>query len=407
MLDYVIRNARLAAGQHTVDIGFKGDRIAAIDVALPLETPSYEAGGCFCCAGLIETHIHLDKSRTADRCGPPAGRNAMAMKRVSEVKHTFTVDDVRERAGRTIEAAIVNGTTRMRTHVEVDPLVGMRGFDGVERAARDYAWAIEIELCVFPQEGLTNNPGTDELIVQGLKRGARAIGAAPNFDTDPAAQIRRIFELAREYDIDIDMHVDFGNSPEHMDVDLICQITDQFGWGGRVALGHVTKLSTLAPDQQRAYATRLANAGIALTVLPATDLFLMGRDQDYNVRRGVVDAHLFCAAGCNCSISTNNVLNPFTPFGDASLTRMANLHVNILQKASVEEMAACFEMITTRSANLMNLRDYGLAVGNPADVVVFDAESPYQAVAQIAAPLAVFKNGRQTVQRDRPVIHRS
>jgi cytosine deaminase len=406
MLDYVIRHARLAAGKDTVDIGFKGGRIAVIDAGLPEDAPSYDAGGCLCCAGLIETHIHLDKSRISERCGPPAGRNAMAMKRVSNVKNTFTINDIRERASRTVEAAIVNGTTRMRTHVEVDPLVGMRGFDAIEDVARNYAWAVDIELCVFPQEGLTNNPGTDELIVQSLKRGAKVIGAAPSFDTDPSAQIRRIFDLAREYNVDIDMHVDFGNSPEAMDVDLICELTEQFGWGGRVAVGHATKLSTLTPDRQRIYAKRFASAGVALTILPATDLFLMGRDQDYNVRRGVVDAHLFCVGGCNCSISTNNVLNPFTPFGDASLTRMANLHVNILQKDSAEEMAACFEMITTRSANLMNLRDYGIAIGNPADVVIFDAESPYQAVAQIAAPLAVFKNGRQTVQRDRPVIYR-
>ena len=75
----------------------------------------------------------------------------------------------------------------------------------------------------------------------------------------------------------------------------------------------------------------LADAGIAVTVLPATDLFLMGRDQDHNVRRGVADANLLVEHGVNCSLSTNNILNPATPYGDCSLIRMANLYANVLQ----------------------------------------------------------------------------
>ena len=78
----------------------------------------------------------------------------------------------------------------------------MRGFEGVQALVDEYKWAIDIELCVFPQEGLTDNPGTDELIVEALKRGARAVGAAPNYDTDHAGQIRRIFELACEFGVE-------------------------------------------------------------------------------------------------------------------------------------------------------------------------------------------------------------
>ena len=102
----------------------------------------------------------------------------------------------------------------MRTHVEIDPGIGMRGFDGVAALIDEYKWAIDLEICVFPQEGLTNNPGTDELIVEALRRGARVVGAAPGYDTDHAGQIRRIFALAREFDVDIDMHLDFGNDAE-------------------------------------------------------------------------------------------------------------------------------------------------------------------------------------------------
>lgn len=407
MLDHVIRNARLPGREDLVDIGFEKGRIAALERGLLCDAPEHDAEGCLCCGGLVETHIHLDKSRIIDRCAPePGGRVHRAMERVSEVKHTFTVEDVHERARTTLERCIANGATRMRAHCEVDPKVGLRGFEGVKRLVDEYAWAIDIEICVMPQEGLTNNPGTDELIVEAMRRGARVVGAAPNYDSDHAAQIRRVFEIAREFDADIDMHLDSGPSPEDLDSVLVCELTEKHSYGGRVAIGHATKLSTMPPGDQIAWAKRLADAGVAVTVLPATDLFLMGRDQAYNVRRGLVDANLFVEHGCNCSLSTNNILNPFTPFGDCSLLRMANLHANVLQVSGPARLGECFNMLTERSAKLMNLSDYGIAVGNPADVVIIDAETPAQAVAEIAQPLAAFKRGRRTVTRTRPQLHR-
>jgi cytosine deaminase len=243
-------------------------------------------------------------------------------------------------------------------------------------------------------------------MVEGLKRGARVVGAAPNYDTDHAAQTRRVFELAREFDVDIDMHLDSGHSPESLDTILVCELTEKYRWGGRVAIGHATKLSTMEPAKQKVMAKRLADVGVAVTILPATDLFLMGRERDYNVRRGLVDANLFVEQGCNCSLSSNNILNPFTPFGDGSLLRMANLHANILQVGQPERIAECFEMLTSRSARLMNLTDYGIAVGNPADVAVLDAATPRQAVAELREPIAVFKRGKQTVTRQRTELHR-
>ncbi|MGZ5932816.1 MAG: amidohydrolase family protein [Rhizomicrobium sp.] len=406
MIDYVIRNARLAGAiDATTDIGFEKGRIAALEPNLVCDSPSYDAEGCLCCGGLIETHIHLDKSRIIDRCAPETGRSANAVKRVAAAKKTFTVEDVHARARETLENCIAHGATRMRTHVEVDPGIGMRGFEGVQALVDEYKWAIDIELCVFPQEGLTDNPGTEELMVDGLRRGAKVIGAAPGYDSDRAGQIRRVFELAREYDVDIDMHLDFGNTPDDLDATLVCDLTERYKFGGRVAIGHATKLSTLDPAGQTQIAKRLAGAGVAVTILPATDLFLMGRDQTYDVRRGLVDANLFVEHGCNCSISTNNILNPFTPFGDCSLIRMANLHANVLQVSHAERMAETFAMLTTRSARLMNLKDYGIAIGNPADVVVIDAQSPKQAIAEIRPPLAAFKRGRRTVTRHRVELH--
>ena len=296
-MDLIVRNARLSHRpvDELIDIGVENGRIVAIEHALGADAVAYDAGGRMVCAGLVETHIHLDKSRIIDRCAPEVGRASDQIKRVSPLKPSMTVEDVRMRAEATLVQSILHGTTRMRTHVEVDPGIGMRGFDAVRSLVADYKWAIDIELCVFPQEGLINYPGTDALLVEGLKRGARVIGAAPRYDTDHPGQIRRIFELAREFDVDIDMHLDFGNTPEDMDIDLVCELTETFKLGGRVVVGHMTKLSVMSPERLAATARRLADVGIAVTVLPATDLFLMGRDQGYSVRRGVADANFLVA----------------------------------------------------------------------------------------------------------------
>jgi cytosine/creatinine deaminase len=408
MLDFVIRNARLAnAVDRTVDIGFTKDRIAAIEPNISSQAPAYDAGGCLCCGGLIETHIHLDKSRIIDRCTPEPSRAAPNhMQRVQAVKPGFTVEDIYARAKETLENCVKQGTTRIRAHTEIDPPVGVKGVEALQALAKEYAWCVDLEICVFPQEGLTTSPEADAALVEGLRRGARAVGAAPNYDTDHPGQIRRIFELAREFNVEIDMHIDSGRDPSSLDTHFVADLTEKLKLGGRVAMGHATKIAGLPPTNQQRIAKRLGDVGVAVTVLPATDLFVLARDQDYNVPRCVADANLFVSQGCNCSISTNNVLNPFTPYGDCSLIRMTNLHANILQVSGRDQLAELFAMVTERSARLMNLGDYGITIGHPADVAVIDARSPAEAVAVNAPVLAAFKRGKQTVRRQRAELLR-
>ncbi len=408
-MDLVIRNARPAdrpAGAEPVDIGVAQGRIAAIGHGLGDAAESYDAEGRLACAGLVETHIHLDKSRLIDRCPPEAGRRIAPMAQVKAIKREISVEDVRRRAARTLEDCILNGATRMRTQVELDPAIGMRGFEGVESLIAEYRWAIDIEICVFAQDGLTNYPGTDDLLVEGLRRGARAIGGAPRYDPDHAGQIRRIFELAREFDAEIDIHLDVGDGGEPLDIPMVCELTQQYRRGGRVTVGHMAKLAALPPHALAELAGHMADAGVAVTVLPLTDLYLTGRDRDHDVRRGVADANFLVEHGVNCSLSTNNVLNPATPYGDCSLIRMANLQANVLQIARAEQLREIFAMLTERSARLLNLGDYGLAVGNPADIVIIDADTPEQAIAEIRQPLAVWKRGRRTVARHLPQLLR-
>lgn len=405
--DLVLRNARpLGAEQALTDIGIAGGRIAAIAPNLPASGETFDCGGRLVTPGLIESHIHLDKSGILDRCRAEKGDLEEAIQEVAAQKKKFTPEDVYGRAKRTLERSILNGTSFMRTQLEVDPGIGLRGLEGVVPLIEEYKWAIDIEICIFPQEGLLNNPGTDELMVAALKKGGTVVGAAPYTDSNPHGQIDRIFEMAREFDIDIDMHLDFGPDPSDLDLTYVCKLTDQFKYGGRVTIGHVTKLSAAPPEQLEAVARRMADAGVALIVLPCTDLYLMGRHMTHNVMRGVTPSHKLLRHGVNCALSTNNVLNPFTPFGDCSLVRQANAFANICHVGSRHDTRECFHMITTRSAKLLNLEDYGLEVGKPADLAVIDAHGPEQAIAEISPVIAAFKRGRKTVSRQLPTLHR-
>jgi cytosine deaminase len=288
----------------------------------------------------------------------------------------------------------------MRTQVEVDPNVGLRGFEAIERLARDYAWGIDLQLCVFLQEGWTNSEGGEANIAAALKRGAQVVGGAPRYDPDRPGQIRRIFALAKEFDVDIDIHLDGGHTTHDMDIFLVCDLTDRMSWGGRVGIGHGAKYSCLPPAELESLGRRLAASGVAVTVLPATDLFNNGLHMEHSVMRGVADANALIAQGANCSIATNNVMNPFTPYGDCSLVRIANLYANVVQRGSEADLSDCFAMLTDRPARILRRMDYGIAVGNPADLVVWNAKTPAEVIATVAQPVMGFKRGRRLFTRE-------
>ena len=407
--DLILRRAHIAgaaAGAPPMDIAIADGVIAAIEPALAADGAALDLAGCMVSPGLVETHIHLDKSRILDRSSPSPNRGTDHMKRVAAVKPGFTVEDVYNRAKASLETCISHGCTHMRTHVELDPNVGMKSFDALEQLAKDYAWAIDLELCVFLQEGWTGVPEGDANLVSGLERGAPAIGGAPSYDTDSAAQIDRIFELAKEYDVDVDIHLDVGPTAENLSIYQVCKLTDRIGWGGRVAIGHGSKYAAMPPAELRDLGKLLADSGVTVTVLPATDLFTVGRHQDHSVMRGVADANALIMAGANCCLSTNNILNPFTPFGDGSLMRIANMYANVAQRGTAEELAEGFAMVSSRPARLVGRDDYGVAVGKRADLVVWDAASTVDTVATNAVPLFGFKGGRRTFTRSRVDLHR-
>lgn len=409
-LDLIIRNARLAGtapDAPTIDIGVCAGVIVALESGLRAQGPEHDARGRLVSPGLIESHFHLDKALILDRVPYQPDRMVRDhMKRTASIKHTFTADDIYARAAATIEQCLLHGVTHMRTQIEVDPNVGLLGFEVIEQLRREYAWAIDIQSCVFLQEGWTDVPGADENLVSCLDRGAPVVGGGIRYDKDGPGQIRRVFELAQQYNVDVDFHLDGGYETHDVDYPQVCDTTDRIGWQGRVAFGHGSKFSCMPVKQQAAVGRRLAASGVSLAVLPATDLFNGGRHMEHTVMRGVTDANTLIENGANCTLSTNNVLNPFTPYGDCSLTRIANLYANVVQRYGTHDLGVCFEMITSRAAQLMRLNDYGIAVGKAADLVVWGETLPSDVIAKCALPLAGYKRGRRTFTRELPTLER-
>ena len=253
----------------------------------------------------------------------------------------------------------------MRTHVEVDPKVGLRGLEGVKALIERYRWAIDIEICVMPQEGLINNPGTDELMVAALENGATVVGAAPNYDSDRTARSAASSSL---HDATTSTSTCTSTAaPRPMSSTRCWSVTSPSSTAGR-ARGDRPRDQAVrhAAAGIRCGGKRMADAGVALTVLPATDLYLGGREKDHRVERSVVDANRLIRQGVLCSVSSNNILNAFTPLGDGQLIRMANLYANVVQQAMPDaELRDTWGMFTNSSAKLMRRRDYGIAVGNP------------------------------------------
>ena len=406
-LDLLFKGARLAHKSHElVDIGFKDGLIADIAPHIQCDCPTESLDGKLVMGGFVDSHVHLDKSCISGRCNCVTGTLQEAIAETAKAKRKFTEEDIYSRGQKTLEKAIIQGTIAMRTHVELDPTIGLKGFNAIKQLKRDYAWAIDLQICVFPQEGLLNNPGTDELLWQACESGADVIGGCPYTDTDPKKQIARIFQIARHFDLDIDFHLDFNLDPTKSDLAEVCQQTIHHGYQGRVAIGHVSQLSALPPVEFKTVAHRLADAGIALTVLPSTDLFLMGREASHLVPRGVTLVHAMLRHGVNGSLATNNVLNPFTPFGDCSLIRMANLYANIAQIGDQRGLEDCFDLVSNRPATFMHLRDYGLVIGNPASLIVLDTEDKASTIAELGQPLLGYKNGRRSFTRPKAFIHR-
>ncbi len=307
-----------------------------------------------------------------------------------------------ERASSVVRQAIMHGTNRMRTFVEIDPRAGMRSFEAIKRVREHYAYAIDIQICAFAQEGLTQEPETEAMLDEALRTGADLVGGCPYTDPRPEEHVRRIFDLARKHDVDVDFHLDFSLNPAKTDLPAVIAATkaNAYAAASRSGMSLISPLLLLriapccSPNcRGRHRAGRSAGDGS----------FSHGAGANDKYSAWYHPAHLLSADGVRTAVATNNVLNPFTPFGDASLVRMANLYANVMQLSRDDDIDQVFAMVSTRAASIMGI-DHQLRIGEPADIVILDADDPRHAVRSSAPAIAGWKAGRRTFVRPQPII---
>ncbi|MBI4247163.1 MAG: amidohydrolase family protein [Candidatus Rokubacteria bacterium] len=406
MADLLLRNCRLPGRDGLVDVTVAAGRLAALaasGAAGPAAAETLDARGRLLTPGLVEAHIHLDKALLMDRITEAADTPEEAIRLTGAAKRRFTVDDIRARARRVLEMAIAAGTTAMRSHVEVDPIVGLMGMEAILPLKEEYAPAIDLQLCAFAQEGILQAPGTEGLLRRALQMGADLVGGCPYNDTDAGKHIEIVFGLARAFDVDVDFHLDFTDEPSHLHIRAVIEETLECGWQGRVAVGHLSELSALSPAEQDELIAGIAAAGIGVICLPATDLYLMGRRAEVNPPRGLTPVRRLLAAGVPVAVATNNIGNPFTTIGTADLTHMGFIAAVAAHMGTPPQLRDVVAALTTHPARILRLPDYGLEVGCRADLVVWNCERVEEVVAGLPDRVWIVKGGRVTIEHERRI----
>ena len=395
--ELLLRNARLPGVDKLADVLLNRGRVAATGTGLRTDGRDIDVEGRLVSPAFVEPHFHLDKCWT--------GSASLELRTLEDYiaaestrKRAFTVEDVSARAGRAIELLVEHGVTAIRTNVDVDTASELRGLEGVLEAGRRYAHVVDLQIVAFPQQGIVQDPGVEELLREALRIGAHAIGGHPQLeicDEDSRAHIRTVFEIAQEFDCEIDMHCDETDDPGSTFAHDVAVETIRRGRHGKVALGHVCSLALQNPYYADKVIRLLARAGISIIANPTSNLlFRTLLDPEPRWRgltrvRELLDAGVLVCFGQE-TIGSTYIVTLRHP--DPLLTAQILAHGVGLK--SVDDMDALWRMMTVDAARAIGVAGYGIEPGSRGDLVVLDAESVNDAIATIAPRRFVIRAGR-------------
>lgn len=398
MFDLFFHKVRTLYSENLVDVGVIGGKIAYFareKEYLPESRETIKANGSVLLPGLIESHIHLDKAFLLEKMEKDATSLNEAIQFTAELKKGFTAEDMKERSIKALERSISYGVTHMRCHVEVDPIVKLKGMEVLLELKEKYRDRIDIQIVTFPQEGIFKEQGTADLMRESLRMGADIVGGIPYNDRDPLEHLDFVFNLASEFGKPIDFHVDFSDDPNQLAILDIAKRTLAYHMEGQVVVGHLTSLGSVDYEKARRIVAEIAKANIHVISLPATDLYLNGRGDQERVRRGLTPVKLLLEEGVNVIFGTNNIRNPFTPFGTGDPLDIALFLAHVAQLGTAKDAELLLEMATSRAGKALGLPSYGIEVGKDADLVLFDAKEVRDVLLDSPRRLGVWKNGRK------------
>jgi cytosine/creatinine deaminase len=383
-----------------VDVALDGDLIDAIRPAGAIEAGSgvVDAAGGLVLPAFIDTHIHLDKVLIRDRLAEHDGTLRGAIDSIHAAKRRYTVDEVRERAADVIRSCVLTGTTRLRSHVDVDTIGGLVPVQGVLAAAEECRSIAELQIIAFPQEGLLRDPGADLLMVQAMQDGADVVGGMPHWERTEDEQrehVRICFDIAERFDADVDMHVDETDDGSVRTLAMVADETIRRGWQQRVTVGHVCALSAADQDYADRVIAQCAEAGITVVANPVTNLVLQGRGDRGLIRRGTTRIRELLAAGVNVAFGQDCVSDGFYPFGRGDMLEVALISAHAAQLTTVDELAATLDAVTTAPASAWHLgKTYGLRPGARADLQLYAASTWPEVLRRQDPPTHVWHRGR-------------
>ena len=406
-MDLTIHNARLDTTLEPVEIGITADRITKVQKE-PLQrgTKSIDAIGAIVSPPFVEPHFHIENSLLWKDDAIKDGTLDEAIHNANDIKTELTIEDIFKRGSDTLVEAVKNGTQALRSHVDVDQVAGLILFDGVAAVRDRFAEVIDIQIIAFPQHGLTENPETVDLIHGACEQGADAVGGVPHRERDMDAAARHIeiaFEIARKYNIDIDMHVDETDDPYWHTLELLAEKTIEEGYQGRVVAGHCCAMAAWDDPMTERILEKVAKAQINIVTNTPVNLHLMGRKDSWPVRRGIPRVVQMMEAGINVSAGQDDLKNLFYPWGRMDMLEVTNFVCHVAQLKSPDQIRKAFDFTRYNAAKNMHLEGYGVYEGAKANLVLIDAETPHDAIRTQAPRPYIIRNGKIAIKSERSV----
>ncbi|ABI59961.1 N-isopropylammelide isopropylaminohydrolase [Nitrosomonas eutropha C91] len=355
----------------------------------------------------VDAHLHLDYVYTGKNDGAmnSSGTLFEGIARWHDVKKTQTFEAAKERALKGINEEVSKGVQFIRTHIDVDDpkLTGLKAMLEIREQLKD---SITIQIVAFPQEGMYAYKGGEEMVEEALKMGADCVGAIPHFEWAREIgekSIHRTVELAVKYNKLIDVHCDETDDVMSRFVELLNALVMSEGIGSRTAASHTCSFGSA----DNAYAFRMMRlfqkSGLNFISLPTENAYLQGRQDTYPKRRGLTRVKELWESGINVCFGQDSINDPWYPVGNGNMMNILDNGIHLAQTMSFDELDRCLNLITSNGAKTLNVEDqYGIEVGKPANFIVLNAKSPFEAVRQRADVLASIRNGEYLFKRPEP-----
>lgn len=381
----LITNTRLRNREGLWNIAIKEGKFSTISRHTDAESDEkiIDAEGCLALPPFVEPHIHLDSALTA---GQPrwnlSGTLFEGIECWSERKQMLTEKDVVSRALKAIQWQVGNGIQYIRTHVDVtDPrLTALKAMVKVKETVRAIA---DLQIVAFPQEGVLSYPNGLKLIEKALDTGADVIGAIPHFEFTReygVESIESILRLAADRGCLVDVHCDEIDDEQSRFVEVLAAHALKLNIGSRVTASHTTAMHSY----NNAYASKLFRllkmSDIHFVANPLINIHLQGRFDTYPKRRGMTRVKEMVEAGINVCFGHDDIMDPWYPLGAGNMLQVLFMGLHVSQMMGSEQIADSIDLITENSARALNIKGYGIKEGNPANLIILDAESAFDAI---------------------------